>query len=123
LIAADSSSLIAFLDGAGGEDVAKIDKALGDQVLVLPPPVISEMLARSASAEIAGLLAILPALPIADGVWERAGHARRALGAGGLKAKMAGALIAQCCIDAQVALITRDRDFRHFERLCGLTLA
>jgi predicted nucleic acid-binding protein len=123
LIAADSSSLIAFLDGAEGEDVARIDKALGDQVLALPPLVISELLARSASAEIASLLAILPALPIADGFWERAGHARRALGAEGFKAKMADALIAQCCIDAQVALITRDSDFRRFERLCGLALA
>ena len=36
---------------------------------------------------------------------------------------MADALIAQCCIDANVTLIARDRDYRHFERWCGLKLA
>ena len=40
-----------------------------------------------------------------------------------LKAKLADALIAQCCIDADVPLIARDADYRHFERWCGLKLA
>jgi hypothetical protein len=31
--------------------------------------------------------------------------------------------IAQSCIDADVKLITRDRDFRHFATHCGLKLA
>jgi hypothetical protein len=41
----------------------------------------------------------------------------------GLKARLADALIAQCCIDADVPLIARDSDFRHFKRWCGLKLA
>jgi hypothetical protein len=40
----------------------------------------------------------------------------------GLRAKTADALIAQSCIDHDVALIARDRDFRHFVRHCGLKL-
>jgi len=32
-------------------------------------------------------------------------------------------LIAQACIDNDVALITRDADFRHFAKHCGLKLA
>jgi predicted nucleic acid-binding protein len=40
----------------------------------------------------------------------------------GIRAKTADALIAQSCIDHDVALITRDRDFRHFVRHCGLKL-
>jgi predicted nucleic acid-binding protein len=40
-----------------------------------------------------------------------------------LKAKVADALIAQSCIDHDVALITRDRGFRHFAKHCGLRLA
>jgi predicted nucleic acid-binding protein len=41
----------------------------------------------------------------------------------GFKARLADALIAQACIDSDVALITRDRDFRHFAKHCGLKLA
>jgi predicted nucleic acid-binding protein len=41
----------------------------------------------------------------------------------GLKARLADALIAQCCIDAGATLVCRDRDFRHFARWGGLKLA
>ena len=58
-----------------------------------------------------------------EGYWVRAGEARRLLHKHGLKAKVADALIAQSCIDHDVALITRDRDFRHFAKHCGLKLA
>jgi predicted nucleic acid-binding protein len=40
-----------------------------------------------------------------------------------LKAALADSLIAQCCIDADVALIARDGDYRHFAKWCGLRLA
>jgi hypothetical protein len=41
----------------------------------------------------------------------------------GCKARVGNALIAQSCIDHDIALITRDRDFRHFVAHCGLKLA
>jgi aspartate aminotransferase len=62
-------------------------------------------------------------LELKDGFWVRAGHARRLLRTRNLKAKIADALIAQACIDNDVALITRDSDFRHFAKYCGLKLA
>jgi predicted nucleic acid-binding protein len=62
-------------------------------------------------------------LDIREGHWLRAGHSRRLLRQRGLKAKLAASLIAQACIDHDVALITRDRDFRHFAEHCGLRLA
>jgi predicted nucleic acid-binding protein len=40
-----------------------------------------------------------------------------------LRARLADTLIAQSCIDNDVALITRDADFRHFAKYCGLRLA
>jgi predicted nucleic acid-binding protein len=39
-----------------------------------------------------------------------------------LKAKLAVTLIAQLCIDHEMPLITRDRDFSHFQNFCGLKL-
>ena len=40
----------------------------------------------------------------------------------GLKARALDSLIAQCCIDADVPLIARDTDYRHFAKWCGLKL-
>jgi predicted nucleic acid-binding protein len=57
------------------------------------------------------------------GYWERAGHNLRLILSKGSRARLADALIAQCCIDADTPLITSDTDFRHFERWCGLKLA
>ena len=53
-------------------------------------------------------------LELHAGFWERAGRLRaRTLGAGH-KAKLADTLIAQCCLDHDVPLVTRDPDFKHF---------
>jgi predicted nucleic acid-binding protein len=62
-------------------------------------------------------------LPVTAGYWERAGGIRRQLKRLGVKAKIADVLIAQIAIDHNVALITRDMDFRHFAKHCGLKLA
>ena len=43
--------------------------------------------------------------------------------AAGLRARTVDSLIAQCCIDADVELVTNDPDFRHFASHCGLKLA
>jgi predicted nucleic acid-binding protein len=51
----------------------------------------------------------------------RAAHSRRVLQENGLKARIADTLIAQSCIDHDVPLITRDRDFRHFFRALRIT--
>jgi len=39
-----------------------------------------------------------------------------------LKARIADALIAQSCLDQSVALVTRDKDLRHFARAAGLAV-
>jgi len=124
LIAADTSSLVAYLDGQTGADVEMLQDAFERGLVCLPPPVVTEL--RSGlrqNAKVARLIAKAPQLPIADGFWERAGKNRRLLLSKGRKAKLADALIAQCCIDAGVPLIARDGDYRHFAQWCGLKLA
>lgn len=124
MIAADSSSLIAYLEGDDGRDIELIEQALSADELIFAPPVVTEL--RSGAVPHPGLDQLLSQtslMPIDDGVWDRAGRSRRLLIERGLKARFADALIAQCCIDADVALIARDRDYRHFERWCGLKLA
>ena len=124
MIAADGSSLIAYLQGDAGPDIELIERAIAGAELILAPPVVTEL--RTGAVPNSGidiLLAETRMLPIDDGLWDRAGRNRRLLIEKGLKARFADAVIAQCCIDADVPLIARDKDYRHFERWCGLKLA
>ena len=124
MIAADTSSLVAYLSGETGTDVARLDEALASGELRLPPIVVTELLSdATASSRIMANILDAPLLDILPGYWTRAGAARAAVLAKRLRARLPDALIAQSCIDYDVALITRDGDFRHFEKLCGLKLA
>lgn len=123
MIAADTSSLIHYLNGAQTPDRPKIRAALEAQELYLPPPVMTELLSGvPREPDMSLFLENAPLLAIAEGFWERAGENRHRLRSKGFKAKLADTLIAQCCIDADVPLIAGDDDFRHFARWCGLTL-
>jgi predicted nucleic acid-binding protein len=122
MIAADTSSVIAYLAGADGDDVERIELAMAADELRLPPPAVAELLSRP-SPDIERLLRTVPLLDIGRGFWSRAGHTRAVLLARGLKAALADTLIAQCCIDSGSPLVARDRDYHHFVEYCGLKMA
>jgi predicted nucleic acid-binding protein len=117
VIAADTSSFSAYLEGERGDDVDAIESALVETRLLLPPVVLCEMASSThlGSRNLA-IVAALPILPVQDGYWLRAGRMRASLLARGLKARLADALIAQSCLDVGLTLITRDRHFRHYSR-------
>jgi predicted nucleic acid-binding protein len=124
MIAADTSSLVAYFSGESGDDIDRLDAALRSGDLVLPPVVVTEILSDPAAKNaLDAEISQLATLPIDDGYWMRAAHSRRVLQENGLKARIADTPIAQSCIDHDVPLITRDRDFRHFSERCGLRLA
>jgi predicted nucleic acid-binding protein len=122
MIAADTSSLSAYLRGEAGSDVDRLSVAVDSGQLALPPVVVTEILSATSLVP-SHLLSSVATLDVVEGYWERAGEMRRKLKLQGLRAKVADALIAQSCIDHGVPLITRDTDFRHFEAHCGLKLA
>lgn len=122
MIACDTSSLSAFLLGEKGDDVEQVADAAKAGQLTLSPVVVTEILSATDLA-LGTVLNSIAVLELLDGYWERAGLNRRLLRRKGLKAKVADALIAQSCIDHDVTLITRDSDFRHFAKHCGLKLA
>jgi len=121
LIAADTSSLRRYWAGADGADVRLVDKALDRDDLVVSPVVVTELQSDPASQTILPFVLKLRMLDIRPGYWLRAGDLRSRAKAAGRKAGLAGALIAQSCIDHGVPLITHDRDFRHFVK-AGLKL-
>ena len=123
MIAVDTSSMIAFLQGEPGDDVELVQSALDHQQLALPPVVLAELLSDPAIARpVRTLLAGLPILNVEPGYWERAGVLRASVLKQRKKARVADALIAQSCLDQSTPLVTRDRDFRHFAKAAGLPL-
>jgi predicted nucleic acid-binding protein len=121
MIALDTSSIVAFLAGERGSDVSAVEAAFRLRQGVLPPVVVTELLSDPViRGELSGLIRAIPTLEVFDGYWERAGELRAGLRRRGLKARLGDALIAQSCIDGQVSLVTRDRDFRNFARYAGL---
>ncbi len=123
MIAIDTSSLVAYLNGSIGDDVTLVEAALEHQHVVLPPVVLTELLSDPAlPADVRTLLSELPLLEPDAGYWERAGLLRATVLKLGRKARVADALIAQSCADHRVPLVTRDRDFRHFAAAVGLHL-
>ena len=115
MIALDTSSLVHYLGGSTGKDVEAVDLALAQSQACLPPVVLSEMLSDpELPRPLEEALLRIPTLDLQPGYWERAGRLRAQIIVAGHKAKLADTLIAQSCLDHEVPLITRDRDFRHF---------
>lgn len=123
MIAIDTSSLIAFFEGASEADVEAVDSAFDRSCAVLPPVVLTEMLSdHKLSGSVVQLLTSIPRLELLPGYWERAGLLRSRMLRRGLRARLPDTLIAQSCIDHGVPLITRAADYRHFAKYAGLVL-
>lgn len=123
MIAIDTRSFIAYLSGAHGPDVEATGLALEHRQAALPPVVLSELLSDpKLPRAVRALFIELPLLEVSEGYWERAGPLRARVIAAAHKAPLADALIVQSCLDHDVGLVTRDKDFRHFVRSAGLQL-
>jgi predicted nucleic acid-binding protein len=124
MIAADTSTWIAFFEGDAGEDVELLDRALEDRQILMVPAVLTEVLSDpKLPVPVARTLSDLPLIEIRPGYWQRAGALRAKVLARHRKARLGDALIAQSCIDHGIALVTRDRDFRAFAETSDLALA
>jgi predicted nucleic acid-binding protein len=123
MIAADTSSIVAYLAGDEASDVSSLDAALAANQLCFPPVVLTELLSDpKLPPRVALILIQIPLLQISEGFWERTGVLRSKVIARKRRARLADALIAQACLDHEVPLITRDADFRAFAQIAGLKL-
>jgi predicted nucleic acid-binding protein len=124
VVAVDSSTWIAFVEGAGGADVELLDRNLASGNIAFAQVALMEILSEpTLPPEQRAIVLRLPTIEITEGYWIRAAATRSKVLTQRLRARLPDALIAQSCIDHDVALITRDRDFRHFAKHCGLRLA
>ena len=123
MIAADTSTWIAFLQGDAGRDVEILDQSLGNRQVLMAPPVLTELLSDpKLTSAVAKTLSELPLIEIQPGFWNRAGALRATVLAKRRKARLGDSLIAQSCLDAGIPLLTRDRDFRAFAEAASLAI-
>jgi len=123
MIAADTSTWIAFLEGLPGDDVQLLDKALADSQVLMVPAVLTELLSDpELSSDVTDTLAAIPLIELDPAYWQRAGMLRAKVLAKRRKARLGDALIAQACIDRGIPLLTRDEDFHAFVYAAQLDL-
>ena len=123
MIAADTSTWIAFLEGNPGEDAELLKQALIDRQVLMVPTVLTELLSGPVlSSGVAETLSEIPMIEIETGFWQRAGLLRAKVLSMGRKARLGDALIAQSCLDRKIPLLTRDEDFRAFADAARLGL-
>ena len=123
MIAADTSTWVAYLEGAAERDAQLLNRALEDKQIWMVPVVLAELLSDPGlPSEVATILVDLPLIVTSTGYWQRAGLLRAKVLAKRRKARLGDALIAQSCIDQDVSLITRDRDFQAFSEAAGVDL-
>jgi len=123
MIAADTSTWMAFLQGEGADDTELLDQALQDRQLLMVPVVLTELLSDpKMPVDVARTLCDLPAIEIGSDYWKQAGALRAKVLAKRRRTRLGDALIAQSCLDGGISLLTRDRDFRAFAEAAGLKL-
>lgn len=123
MIAADTSTWIAFFEGDSGKDVEILDQSLENRQVLMAPPVLTELLSDpKITSEVSNTLSELPLIEIQPGFWSRAGALRASVLTRRRKARLGDSLIAQSCLDAGIPLLTRDRDFRAFVEAASLEI-
>ncbi len=123
MIAADTSTWVAFLRQEPGQDVELLAQALHDHQLMMVPAVLTELLsAVNLPQDAASYLRAIPRIALHPEYWENAGLLRAKTLARGRKARLGDALIAQSCLDQRIRLLSRDGDFRAYAEAAGLDL-
>ncbi len=111
-VVVDTSVWIEFL---AGRDVPALEEALRDGVAVLAPVVVAELISGARRlrdrAAIAGLVASLPVHDTPVEHWVRVGELRWLLRRAGLAVSTPDAHVAQCALDREAVLLTRDAVF------------
>ncbi|MHB8528324.1 MAG: PIN domain-containing protein [Caulobacteraceae bacterium] len=124
MIAVDACVVISFLRGESIDEVEVFASTLAQGEAVLAPSTIAELLSDpKGGAQTSALIEGIRVLPLDDGYWRRAGLLRAAVWRTGGKAALGDALAAQACLDADVPLLSYDRDFNAFAEIGGLRLA
>lgn len=122
-VVVDSS---AWIDYFAGLDTPDVDGAVRDGSAVMSPIVVAELMTGAISLEYRRSIGeILQEVPLFDATlehWMNVGELRRALRRKGLHVTIPDAHIAQCALDLDAVLLTRDAIFPRIARHTRLRL-
>lgn len=111
-VVVDTSVWIEFLSG---RPAPSLEDALADGLVVLPPVVVAELISGATRARdraaIADLVSELPLCETPLSHWIRVGELRRTLLRKGISVSAPDAHIAQCTLDVEGLLLSRDDVF------------
>jgi hypothetical protein len=123
MIAADTSTWIAFFERAPGQDTELLERAIRERQTLMIPAVLAELLSDPLLDSVdSQTLAEVPIIDLEPGYWQRAGLLRAKVRSMRRKVRLGDALIAQTCVDRKIPLLTRDQDFRAFADAAQLNL-
>lgn len=116
----------AWIDFFGGEAMPLLEDALALGTVVLPPIVVAELVSGARkNSDRAALIDLLDDLPIHETPrqhWVRVGELRRRLIEKGHPISTPDAHVAQCALDRDAPLLSRDRSFSRIARHTPLRL-
>ena len=122
-VVADTSVWIDFL---AGRPAPALEEALAQGLVVLPPLVVEELVSRArAQRERAAIALLLGKLPLHETSldhWIRVGELRQSLRNKGLSVSIPDAHVAQCALDRDAVLLSRDAVFASIARHSPLRL-
>ena len=122
-VVADTSVWIDFF---AGRPAPALEAALSHGLVVLPPLVVAELVSgarrKSERAQIAKLAEELPVHEAHVDHWIRVGELRRTLLDHGLSVSTPDAHVAQCALDRDAMLLSRDKIFARVASRVGLKL-
>ena len=120
----DTSVWIDFLSGRAA---ASFEHGLEDGVVVLPPVVVAELVSGARQpkhrAAVLDLVADLAIHETPLDHWVRVGDLRRRLSEKGIAVSTPDAHVAQCAIDRDAVLLSRDAVFQRIAGVTSLRLA
>jgi len=113
-----------WIDFFAGRPAAALEDALAQGVAVLPPLVVAELVSGARRArERAAITDLLRELPVHEtplAHWIRVGELRRLLQENGVTISTPDAHVAQCALDRDAFLLSRDRIFLRVARFSKL---
>ena len=116
-----------WLDFFAGRPAPALEEALAHGLVVLPPLVVAELVSgarrKMERVSIARLVEQLPVHETPVDHWVRVGELRRALLDRGLSVSTPDAHVAQCALDRDALLLSRDAVFARIGRSVNLKLS
>lgn len=116
-----------WIDVLAGATIVEIERAMADGTLKLTPIVIAELLSGDLTPQqrivVGELLQDFDLHDTDLGHWMRVGELRRRLAARGVNVAIPDAHVAQCALDRDATLLSRDEIFRRIAQHTRLRVA